>query len=389
MPATTQRRVARRALIAVALATVLAVGGLPGTVAAAQATIILRPATLLAGYPAGQPVTVLGSATSFEDGVTEVTVSSFTFDENGFQTFPIPDAVGDVAVVDETTLVFELDAELGADWWVVDVQTGDEWAGTFLVVDRADIPAIQLDPSSLFVGYEPGLSIDVTGFGTSFENGVTEVVVASWDFVDDVFTTFPEEGAVGTVEVHDEFSLTFSLEAELEPAFWHVQVTTGDELAGTFLPVAPLSWPDPQVPSIELDPSALPEGYKAPRTITVHGTDTSFEAGVTTVQVSDWTWEDDVFELHPIEGAVGAVVVESPTRLTFQLRTTLPPGLWHVQVTTGDEQPGTFLDVGGPWGEPDPPQTRDDCLGWGWEWRTDSDGTPFSSLGHCIAYLAR
>jgi chitodextrinase/putative cell wall-binding protein len=267
------------------------------------------PSFLEVGYAPTQ-VEVYGWETRFAQGTTQVEILNRIGD-------PVtPDKVSDVQVVDPQHLTFDLASGLPTGRFTIRVTTGTQVSETTFGVFGG---YAYLEPSYLLAGYATPQAIRVEGFDTHFVDGVTRALLR------DPATDAIVDGATGPVTVTSPTAASFSLLASLDTGSYVVDIVTGDEHVETYLYVDP--------GSITITPSELLLGYDTPVDIAVSGLGTAFDAG-TTVQVFDWSSNGD----EVVDGT-GAVVVTSPTQLSFQLLAALPAG-WHEIRVTDDN--GTY-----------------------------------------------
>jgi hypothetical protein len=188
----------------------------------------LDPEFLPVGYAYPHTMTVHGEGTSFEHGTTTVTLFQESFDghTDDYVLVEVPDAGGDVVVVDVGLLTFDLLISLEAGYYLASVTTGDETVDAWLYVGKR----AHLDPQLLVAGFDIPQSVTVYGEGTSFAEDATQLTVMGEYWDDFGYDLAPVPGAVENLVVVDPGLLTFHLVIDLAVGHYFVVIETGDEV---------------------------------------------------------------------------------------------------------------------------------------------------------------
>jgi hypothetical protein len=205
---------------------------------------------------------------------------------------------------------YQLRVDDGDVWWHGNVQVGEEyrdaWVGGWL------------EP-----GFEAPRNVDVDGYNTHWEDGLTTVAV------------FDEEGeeiatAVGDVSVHHPEWLTFSLLVSLEQGSYEVEIRTGEVVDRATMTVD-------YRPRASVDPSMLrPADLPSDVTLTVQLLD--LEDASAEIEIYDPSWQQVTWD----------VTVDASDTATISVPEAAAQGEYWIEVDTDDGFAWTTLTIADP-----------------------------------------
>ncbi|WP_069650910.1 S-layer homology domain-containing protein [Caloranaerobacter ferrireducens] len=262
------------------------------------------------------------SSSSLPKRITITSLNSFTAGNSTPYIMQNGSVVKTAQVSSVTSTADEVSFTLGAGLanGVYDIRIVDP-KGTYDVgtITIGDPSISSISPTSLAKDYS-NQEITVTGVNTNFTLGKTSVEILDsqnqvMNYVD--FIT----------SVDSNTNLTFKLKDGLPSGTYSIRVTTDDEIitAVNALEVR-------GTPSISISPNNISEGYST-TTINVTGVNTGFSQTQTTVSIIGKS------------NIVGSIVVNNENSLSFSLNSGLEPGVYTVEVSTGNEVVQTTLSV--------------------------------------------
>lgn len=272
-------------------------------------SVSISPASATQGYNSVVSVTVTGASTTFTQADTSVSILRVS--DNS-----VAATASNVSVTSNTALTFSIPTGLTGGQYTIRITTGLEVATATFTVNVGSIQSLTENSqtlSTIVAGYSSNKTIIVNGENTAYSSSTTVTLKNSGgtDFSHLVSGVTPG----GT-------TLTFNLATGLGAGTYTVTTTTNGVTATSpsFTVILPTL-------TSNLDATAFSKDYASAKTVTVSGTNTSFQQGTTTVSVKN-------ADTNQSTGLTSAVGVASGTSLSFSLGTGIAAGNYKVCTST-------------------------------------------------------